>query len=305
MAGADLNTAGPADAGESAATPSPSSNPRAGERPQLQFFGPTPRWRLLDLRELWRCRELLWMLALRDIKVRYRQAIVGMAWVVLQPLSTAFVFVMLFGLLGHVPTDSARPYGVFVLTGVVLWQLFAGICTQATSSLVANQNLLGKVFFPRLLLPLGTTIANLVDFGVGLIVLVCVLAVYGIAPTWRVAFLPVFVLFAITIGLAFGIWGAALNAMYRDTGLLVPFLLQLGFFFSPVVYSTATLVPEQWQTVHFLNPMVGVVSGFRWSLLGGEGPTWSLAASAGVMLLVLITGLIYFRRVEGVLADRI
>jgi lipopolysaccharide transport system permease protein len=259
----------------------------------------------LNLLELWRYRELLWMLALRDLKVRYRQAIVGVAWVVLQPLSTALVFVVLFGLLGHTPATGGVPYGVFVLPGVVLWQLFASTITQATGSLVLNQNLIGKVFFPRLILPVAPAITNLVDFTVGLVVILCVSAAYGIAPAWGIVFLPLFVLLGLTAALALGIWGAALNAMYRDTGLLVPFLLQVGFFLSPVIYSADVLIPERWRAFLLLNPMSGVVSGFRWSLLGGEPPIQALAVSVVVTGLALVTGLAYFRRVEGVLADRI
>jgi lipopolysaccharide transport system permease protein len=285
--------------------PSDPAAPGSGGGRGLRFFGPTPRWRLLDLGELWRFRELLWMLAFRDIQVRYRQAVVGVAWVVLQPLSTALVFVLLFGLLGHVPTDEAVPYGVFILPGVVLWQLFAGTFSAATGSLVGNQGLIGKVYFPRLLLPLGAAVANLVDFLVGFAVVAVVMAGYGIAPSWAVVLLPAFVLLAVAAGLACGVWGAALNALYRDTGLLVPFLLQLGFFFSPVVYSTARLIPEQWRAVHMLNPMVGVVGGFRWCLFGGPAPVAAVAVAVVVTGVTLVTGLVYFRRVEGVLADRI
>ncbi|QJX00485.1 ABC transporter permease [Frigoriglobus tundricola] len=296
---------------DSTAAPDPSaalppSVARAGETaPGLQYHGAVARWRLLDLRELWRYRDLLGMLAVRDLKVKYRQAVIGVAWSVIQPLATALIFVLLFGLLGNTPAAGGVPYGVFVLPGVVLWQLFAGSVGQMTGCLVANQNLIGKVYFPRLVLPLAVLVAALVDFAVGLAVVGGVFAVYGVVPAWTLVFAPLFVLLGSVSALAVGAWMSALNAIYRDTGFAVPFALQIGFFLSPVVYATDVLIPERWRPLVALNPMTGAVDGFRWALFGGPFPTLTVLLGAGAAAVVLVSGLWYFRRVEGYLADRI
>lgn len=272
----------------------------------LQYFGPSPRWRLVNLRELWRFRELLWVLALRDLKVKYRQAVVGVAWVVIQPLATALVFVLLFGLLGKTPATEGTPYGVFVLPGVVLWQLFAGTVGQATGCLVANQALIGKVYFPRLVLPLAAAVNAVIDFGVGLVVVAGVLVMYGIAPAWTVAFAPAFVLLALASAVAVSALTSALNAIYRDTGFAVPFALQIGMFVSPVIYATDVLIPERWRLLLCLNPMTGALEGFRWALFGTTAfPTESVLVGTATATVALAVGLTYFRRVEGYLADRI
>lgn len=271
----------------------------------LEYFGPSSGWRLLDLRELWRFRELIWILAYRDLKVRYRQAVVGVAWVVLQPLATALVFVLLFGLLGKTPDVGGIPYGVFVLPGVVLWQLFANIVGQGTMCLVVNQILIGKVYFPRIALPLSVAVTALVDFAVGAVVVAVVMAAYGDVPGWQVVLAPVFVLLGLIAAIALALWTSALNAIYRDTGYAVPFLLQMGMFVSPVVYSTV-LIPARWKPVLELNPMTGVIEGFRWSLFGsGSFPAEPLLIGSAATAVVFLTGLWYFRRVEGYLADRI
>lgn len=297
--------------------PEPESVPPAGREPgndraveadpaPLVYFGARRPWALVDVRELWQFRGLLWALAERDIKVKYRQTLVGIAWAVLQPLATSLVFVLLFGLLGRVPAAGDVPYGLVVLSGVVIWQLFATTLAQATTSLVLNQNLIGKVFFPRLVLPLATAVPALVDFAVGLVVLAGVMAYYGIAPPWQVVFLPGFVLLALLTALAAGVWTAALNAIYRDVGYVIPFVLQVGFFVTPVVYATDVLIPERWRPLLALNPMTGVLDGFRWALLGRDDfPAVTLLTSAAVLAAVLAGGLMYFRRVEGYVADRI
>ena len=245
------------------------------------------------------------MLAVRDLKVKYRQAVIGVAWSVIQPLATALIFVLLFGLLGNTPAAGGIPYGVFVLPGVVLWQLFAGSVSQMTGCLVANQNLIGKVYFPRLVLPIAVIIAALVDFAVGLGVVGAVLAIYGVVPAWTLVFAPIFVLLGLVSALAVGAWTSALNAIYRDTGFAVPFALQIGFFVSPVVYATDVLIPERWRPLVALNPMTGAVDGFRWALFGGPFPTLTVLLGVIAATVVLLSGLWYFRRVEGYLADRI
>ncbi len=284
----------------------PASGARAGGTdPELQYHGAVARWRLLDLRELWRFRDLLWMLAVRDLKVKYRQAVIGVAWSVIQPLATALIFVLLFGLMGNTPAAGGLPYGVFVLPGVVLWQLFAGSVSQMTGCLVANQNLIGKVYFPRLVLPLAVATAALVDFAVGLAVVGVVLAIYGVVPAGTIVFAPLFVAFGLVTALAIGAWTSALNAIYRDTGFAVPFALQIGFFVSPVIYATDVLIPERWRPLVALNPMTGAVDGFRWALFGGPFPALTVLLGCVTATVVLLSGLWYFRRVEGYLADRI
>jgi lipopolysaccharide transport system permease protein len=304
MVGPELKPTGSA-VGGSESTPTLPPAPTGAPTPGLQYYGPTPLWQLLDVREFWRFRDLLWVLAVRDLKVKYRQAVVGVAWVVLQPLGMSLVFVVLFGLLGHNPATGAVPYGVFVLPGVLLWQLFAGTVAQATGSLVANQNLIGKVFFPRLILPAAAAVAALVDFAVGLVVVAVVLAAYGIAPDGTLVFAPLFVALALLVALAVGAWTSALNAIYRDTGFAVPFALQLGMFLSPVVYATDVLIPERWRPLLALNPMTGALDGFRWSLFGGPFPVLTVGLGVATTAVVLLSGLWYFRRVEGYLADRI
>lgn len=292
--------------------PPPAASPpaEAAAHPQesdgLVYFGPPPRWRLVNLREIVRFRELLWVLALRDLKVKYRQAVVGVAWVVIQPLATALVFVLLFGLLGKTPATEGTPYGVFVLPGVVLWQLFAGTVAQATGCLVANQALIGKVYFPRLILPLAAAVNAVIDFLVGLGVVAGVLLAYGIAPAWTVVFAPAFALLALAFGVALGALLSALNAIYRDTGFAVPFALQIGMFVSPVIYATEVLVPERWRPLLWLNPLTGALDGFRWALFGTTAfPLESVLIGTATAAVSLAAGLTYFRRVEGYLADRI
>ena len=279
--------------------------PVAGDD-SLQYHEARPGWQLLDIRALWQFRQLLWILAVRDLKVRYRQTLVGVAWVVLQPLTTMGIFLVLFGLLGRQPASREVPYGLVVLSGLLPWQLFASTVSQASASLVNNQHLIGKVYFPRLVLPLATAIPSLVDFGVGLAVLAGAMAYHRFAPSWSVVLLPAFALFIVLAALALGIWLSALNAMYRDVGYLVSYLIQVGFFVSPVVYEVSALVPERWRPVFALNPMAGAIEGFRWSLLGqGPIPFWSLLDAVVVVAFLLVTGLAYFRRVERFVADRI
>jgi lipopolysaccharide transport system permease protein len=274
--------------------------------PRLVYVVRRPAWMLVNFAELWRYRELFWAIVLRDIKVRYRQTLVGVAWAVLQPLTTALIFVLLFGLLGKVPADVALPYGLFVFPGVIIWQMFSGTLSHATVSLVGNQQLLSKVYFPRLILPLTSVVLNLLDFMVGFVVLIGLFCYYGIAPPWTIVLLPFFILYAAIAALSFGIWLAALNAMYRDVGHLVPFLMQIGFFLTPVVYAANTLVPARWQPFLAMNPMVGVVEGFRWAVLGtGDMPVMLLCLSGLMLGLILLGGLAYFRRIEGVIADSI
>jgi lipopolysaccharide transport system permease protein len=261
-------------------------------------------WRLVDLAELWRYRDLLWMLALRDIKVRYKQTIIGAAWAVVQPLATMAVFAVLFGLMGATAVAGTVPYAVSVFAALLVWQLFAGSLSQSATSLVTNQAMLKKVYCPRIVFPLAPILAALADFAVALVLLIGLMAWYGVYPSWSVAAMPLFVLLAVLTALAAGLWLSALSAMYRDFMYVVPFLTQFWLYVTPVVYETKSVIPERWRPLYFLNPMAGIVEGFRWSLFGSaELPIVGLLISMAAVLVVLITGLMYFRRIEDTLAD--
>ncbi len=256
----------------------------------------------LHLGELWSYRELLYFLAWRDVKVRYRQATLGVAWVILQPILTVTLFTILFGRLLKAPSEGV-PYAVFVFAALLPWQLFATALNQSGNSLVVNQQLITKVYFPRILLPVASVLAGLIDFGVAFLVLLVLLFYYGIVPSAAVALLPLFLLAALGTGLAAGLWLSALNARYRDVQHLLPFLTQFWFFATPIAYSS-TLVPESWRTVLGLNPMAGVAEGFRWALLGQEltvGPL--ILVSVGLSTALLVGGLLYFLRMETTFAD--
>ncbi len=272
----------------------------------LAYYGATGAWQGIDVRQLWSHRQVLRTLALRDLQVRYRQTLVGIGWAVLQPLVMLAIFSTLFALAAPQFTTGNVPYPLIVLCGLLPWQLFSGTLTQASHSLVANQNLIGKVYFPRLILPLAAAVPPLLDFLVALCLLGGAIAFYGVPLSWRLLFLPPLVLLTAVAGLAAGTWLAALHAMYRDVGIVVPFLVQMGFFLSPIIYQIDALVPAAWRSWMALNPMVGIIEGFRWSLLGSEpAPGWPLLISLLVVTATFSSGLMYFRRVERFVADRI
>jgi len=256
----------------------------------------------LRLGEIWTHRELLFFLVWRDIKVRYKQTALGAAWVIIQPLLTMIVFTLFFGKLAKVPSDGI-PYPLFVYTGLVPWTLFAYSLTESSGSLVSNQNLITKVYFPRLIIPLASVLAGLVDFSISFGVLLLLMSYYGIAPTFLVVFVPPFVMLAVLAALSVGIWLSALNVRYRDVRYTIPFLTQLWLFVTPLAYASS-LIPERWRWVYGLNPMAGVVEGFRWALLGRtETPSFVLAASIPVVAILLVGGVYYFRRMERSFAD--
>jgi len=256
----------------------------------------------LPVKELWEFRELLYFLTWRDIKVRYKQTAIGAAWAVIQPLVTMVIFTAVFHRFAKIET-GAVPYPVFAFAGLLPWNLFAGALQRSIQSLVSSAPLITKVYFPRLVVPVAATFSAMVDFAVAFGVLVVMAIWFGIVPTWRVAALPVVVALALLAALAVGLWLSALNVRYRDVGHAVPFLIQVWMFASPVAYP-ATLVPERWQLLYSLNPMVGAIQGFRWALLGGPMPdTWAIAVSAVVTLVLLLWGLIYFQRMERSFAD--
>jgi lipopolysaccharide transport system permease protein len=280
----------------------------AAMRPEITYIRPSRGWRAIDLCELWQYRELLGFLTLRDIKLRYKQTALGVAWAVIQPLFTMVVFTIFFGKLGKLPSDG-KPYALFVLAALLPWQLFVYALTQASNSLVAEQRLITKVYFPRLIVPLASVLSGLVDFLVAC-GLMLVLAAAGpllgwplVVPTWRALALPVFVLFAVLTALAVGLWLSTLNVQYRDVRYTIPFLTQLWMFLTPVAYP-ASLVPARYRLLYGLNPMSGVVEGFRWALLATEAPDWGLmAVSAIVVAALLAGGVLYFRRMEKTFAD--
>lgn len=263
---------------------------------------PSTGWRTLDLTEIWRYRELLIFLTRRDISVRYKQTVLGAAWAVLQPVLLMIVFTAVFGTLARVPSDGL-PYPLFAFAGLLPWQLFAFALTESSNSLVANQRLITKVYFPRLVIPLASILPAVVDFGIAFLVLVVLMMWFGVVPTAAVIALPIFVGLALMTALGVGIWLSALNVEYRDVRYTLPFLTQLWLFATPIVYP-ASLLPEPWRTLLGLNPMAGVVEGFRWALLGTPAPSAPLLlVSSGVALVLLLTGALYFRRLERGFAD--
>ncbi|MGA7410029.1 MAG: ABC transporter permease, partial [Bryobacteraceae bacterium] len=263
---------------------------------------PPKGWFHVDLRELWHARELIYFFVWRDIKVRYKQTAIGAAWAVLQPLMTMLVFSLFFGRLAKIPSGGL-PYPVFYLCALVPWLYFASAMQGATSVIVEQQKVITKVYFPRLVLPFSAVISPLLDFAIGFGLVLLMMAYYGIRPTVATLLLPLFVALAVFTALGVGLWLSALNAMYRDVRYVVPFLTQLWMFASPVAYPSS-LVPERWRWLYGLNPMAGVIEGFRWALTGtSAAPTVLLAASSLGVLLVFAGGLFFFQKMEGIIAD--
>ncbi len=268
----------------------------------VSFIEPVRGHVSLDLRELWQYRELLYFLTWRDVKVRYKQTILGAAWAVIQPVFMMLVFSLFFGRLAHMSSDGI-PYPIFVYCALLPWQLFAHALTESSNSLVANERLITKVYFPRLVVPISAVLGGLIDFAIAFVILLLMMAYYGIAPTRAVLALPALVLFAIMTALAVGLWLSALNVKYRDVRYTINFLIQFWLFATPVAYSSS-IVPEKWRALYGLNPMAGVVEGFRWALLGKANPPGALfAVSVAVVALLTIGGLYYFRRMEQQFAD--
>ena len=269
------------------------------ERTRIQ---PSSGWVSLQLRELWRYRELLVFFVWRDVKVRYKQTILGMAWAIIQPFFTMVIFSLFFGRLAEVPSDGL-PYPVFSYAALVPWTLFANALTQASNSLVVGANMIKKIYFPRLTMPIATVLAAVVDFALAFIVLLGMILYFGLAPTTNSLWLPLFLLLALVTSLGVGLWLSALNVQFRDVRYAVPFLTQAWLFATPIAYPSS-LLPEFWRPFYALNPMVGVVEGFRWALLGTESaPSVMVAVSALGALAFLTSGAYYFRRMEKTFAD--
>ncbi len=277
------------------------SQPVSQTQPLLRI-APPGRALELNLRELWAFRELLYFFVWRDIKIRYKQTVIGAAWAVLQPFLTMVIFSLFFGRLARMPSNGL-PYPVFYYSALLAWTYFAGALQNATATVVEQQRVITKVYFPRLVLPLAAVISGLLDFAIGLLLFLVMMLYYGIVPTVAALLLPGFLLLAVLTALGVGLWLSALNAIYRDVRYVVPFLVQFWLFASPVVYPSS-LVPERWRWLYGLNPMAGVIEGFRWSLTGrGQPPSLLLAVSAGAVLLVLLGGLVYFQKMETTIAD--
>jgi len=270
------------------------------ELPTLEITARSPL--TLGLRESWSYRELLWFLTWRDLKVRYKQTVLGVLWAILQPVGLMFVFTIFLGRLAHVPSNGV-PYAIFVLAGLLPWQLFAHAMNESSNSLIANERLITKVYFPRVIIPAAPVLAALVDFAVGFGVLLLLLPLYGVRPGASIVFAPLFVLLAMLAAFGVSLWLSALNVQYRDVRYVLGFLTQLWMFVSPVVYA-ATLVPPRWRALYGLNPMAGVIEGFRWSIIGGPAPATPLiVASVVAVALIVAGGLAYFHRVEDAFAD--
>jgi lipopolysaccharide transport system permease protein len=270
-------------------------------QPARIVIEPAHGWISLRLRDLWEYRELLYFLFWRDLKVRYRQTVLGAAWAIIQPLSAMVVFSIFFGKLAKIPSDNI-PYPIFSYAALLPWNLFASGMGRASTSLVSGASLITKVYFPRLIVPISATLAGLVDFAIAFVILLGMMAFYGIWPTAAAIWLVSFLLLALAVALGIGLWLSALNVQYRDIQYLVPFLAQFWLFATPVAYPSS-LLSEPWRTLYGLNPMVGVVEGFRWALVGGPPPGPMLGLSVVVAVLVLVSGAYYFRRVERTFAD--
>jgi ABC-type polysaccharide/polyol phosphate export systems, permease component len=262
---------------------------------------PPRKWVPVDLKELWAYRELVTAFTLRDVKLRYKQTGLGIAWAVLQPLLTMVIFTVFFGGLAKIPSDGV-PYPLFVLAALLPWTLFAEGLTRSTTSMVTNSNIMTKVYFPRLIMPLSSIISPLVDFAVSFIILIAMMTYYGVMPNVNIVFLPIFLLLALATALGVGLWLSALNVKYRDFQYTVPFMIQIWMFASPVVYA-ASLVPESMRVWYGLNPMAGVIEGFRWALLGTGAPSVMVLVSVCMVIVLLVSGMFYFRRMEQYYAD--
>jgi len=275
-----------------------------GEHQTLVVIEPPGSWLSFDFRELWEYRELLYFFIWRDIKVRYKQTVLGGVWVILQPLMPMIIFSVFFGLLVRVPSDNI-PYPIFTYTALLPWHLFAYAFYASSESLVTNQSLITKIYFPRVLIPLSVLSGALIDFLIPLPLLVGMMYFYGIEITWAALYVPLFLLLTLLTALGMGLWSSALNVQYRDVHHIINFSTQFLMFATPIFYP-ASLVPEKWRLLYGLNPMVGVVEGFRWALLGGGQPLHpSIFLSIPIVILILINGFLYFNRVEKTFADHL
>lgn len=264
-------------------------------RPQKRLFD-------LDLGAVWRYRELLFFLVWRELKIRYKQAAIGAGWAIIQPLFAVLIFTVIFGNFAKIPSDGI-PYAVFAFAAMLPWTYFAEALRRGGTGLVDDSDLIRKIYFPRLIIPLAAVITPMVDFLLSFLVLLVLLVWYGIMPTWNVVFLPLFLVVAMILALAVGLWLGPINVRFRDVKHTLPFLIQIWMYASPVVYPVS-IVPERWKLLYSLNPMVGVIEGFRWALLGKENPDFqAIGLSGSLVLLVLLSGIVYFKKMERSFAD--
>ena len=265
-------------------------------------YEPAHGWLSLNLGEVWHYRELMVFLVWRDVKVRYAQAALGVGWAILQPFLTMVIFSVIFGRLAKMPSDGI-PYPVFSYVALLPWQLFAGALQRAGTSLVGNSHLLTKVYFPRLIIPISAVLAGVVDFVLAFIVLIGLMAWYQVKLTWALLCLPLLLVLALLTALAVGLWLSALNVKYRDVTHAIPFIIQAWMYASPVAYSAGLIPQGFWRIVYGLNPLAGVIQGFRWSLIGGAPPDTLMIISVVMVFVLLVSGLFYFRRMEKTFAD--
>ncbi len=275
------------------------------KKPDTVIIQPARGLVALNLRDLWLYRELVYFLTWRDLKVRYKQSVLGVLWAIIKPFMAMVVFSIFFGNLAKLPSDGL-PYPIWSYTALLPWEFFAAALSVSARSMLTSGSMVSKIYFPRIIVPLSSVFANLVDFLIAFVILFGMMFFYKITPTINMLWLPLFLLLAVITALGVGLWFSALLVMYRDVGYMLPFITQIWFFLSPVVYSFST-VPEKWRVLYSLNPMAGVVEGFRWAMLGTQqtiSPTM-MAISAGISLTLFITGLFFFRRMERVFADMI
>jgi len=286
------------------------SSPKSAE--VITYIRPSRGWSALNLRELWQYRELLYFLTWRDVKVRYKQTALGALWAIIQPVLTMVVFTVIFGRVAKIPTNGI-PYPIFAYTGLLPWGLFAKALTDAGHSVVSHRTMVTKIYFPRLAIPMASVLGGVVDFFLAFLVLIAMIIYYNFAPgsTYQIVFtpailtLPLFLILAILTALGVGLWLSALNVLYRDINYIIPFLTQFWLFITPVAYP-ANIFPEKFQILYALNPMTGVVEGFRWALLGASAaPSSGMVISVSISLIILVTGLFYFRRMEKDFADTV
>ena len=268
----------------------------------VTYLRPSKGWLSIDIPEWWRYRELVLFLTWRDIKVRYKQAVLGIAWAVLQPLLTVLIFTVVFGVLLSTPS-SDLPYPLFAFSALLPWQLFASALQRSSVSLVGNANLITKIYFPRLAIPLSSVFAALVDFGVSFLVLIGMMIFYQYWPGWNIFWLIPILIMVIFTALSVGLWLSAFNVQYRDVQHMVPFIIQVWMYASPIVYPIDIIPEGIWRLLYGLNPMVGIIQGFRWALLGAEQPDLTMLISIVVVIILLVSGLFYFRRMEKTFAD--
>jgi lipopolysaccharide transport system permease protein len=257
-------------------------------------------------RDLWRYRELFYILSWRDIKVRYKQTVIGVAWSIIRPLLTMLIFTLVFGKLAKLPTEGTTPYAIMVFAGLLPWQFFSNALTESSNSLIGNANLISKVYFPRLIIPASSIITSFIDFLISFVIMIGLMVFYNFMPSWQIVFMPVFIIIAFLASFGTGLWLTTMNVKFRDFRYIVPFIVQLGLYISPVGFSSS-VVPGKWRLLYSLNPMVGVIDGFRWCILGGESKIYMLGflLSLGVIIFLMWYAIRHFRKMEKAFADYI